>query len=155
MREYMDILAKVPLYEQDEHAWVEQQIALMREGKLDLLDREHLIQYLTEMTIRDRRELRSRITVLLQHLLKVQLQPQRLSRSWVNTIVEQQQEIDTLLNSIPTLRTYLPELFDPAYRDAVRRAAKETRIPEQRFPQQSPWTLEQALKFDPPEPRRR
>lgn len=155
MRNIMDIVAARPLYEQDEHAWMEQQIALLRDGKLDQLDKESLIQYLTEMTIRDRRELRSRISVLLLHLLKVQFQPSRLSMSWVRTILEQQREIRSILEGTPSIRQYVPDLFMPAYRDAVRAAAKETGIPEQRFPATSPWTLEQALEFDPPTPTRR
>ena len=45
------------LYEADEHAWIERQIAALRDGALDRLDRANLIAYLTDMAAPDRREL--------------------------------------------------------------------------------------------------
>src|SRR5689334_18328183 len=91
------------LYEVDEHAWIAAQVAALKHGHLDSLDRCHLIEYLTETTIRDRRELRSRLTILLHHLLKIRLQPDRLTRSWVMTVIEQQSEIRGIIEGIPSL----------------------------------------------------
>jgi hypothetical protein len=54
------------LYEADEYAWIEHQIAALRDGDLDRLDRVNLIAYLTDMAARDRRELGSRLVVLYQ-----------------------------------------------------------------------------------------
>jgi hypothetical protein len=138
------------LYEVDEHRWIEQQIALIETGEFDRLDRKNLVQFLTEMTIRDRRELRSRLVVLLIHLLKIQFQPTRLSRSWINTVVREQDEVRTLLKSIPSLVHYVPDIFDDAYPAAVRQATSETGMASSTFPATSPWTLEQALAFVPP-----
>jgi uncharacterized protein DUF29 len=141
------------LYEVDEHLWIEAQIDALRTGRTDQLDRAHLIEYLTEMTIRDRRELKSRLATLLIHLLKVRFQPDRLPRSWVGTILEQQSELESLLTGIPSLSRHVPELLAQAYDDAARRAARETRLARANFPATCPWTLEEALAFDPPEPR--
>jgi hypothetical protein len=52
------------LYEVDEYAWVERQIAALRDGTFDRLDHATLIAHLTDMAARDRRELESRIIVL-------------------------------------------------------------------------------------------
>jgi hypothetical protein len=49
------------LYEVDEHAWIEHQVAALREGALDCLDRPNLIAYLNDMAAGDRRELGSRL----------------------------------------------------------------------------------------------
>jgi hypothetical protein len=57
------------LYEADEHAWIERQIAALRDGDLDRIDRDNLIEYLTELAGRDRRELESRLVVLYSHIL--------------------------------------------------------------------------------------
>lgn len=143
------------LYEADEHRWIEAQIEALRTGRTDQLDRAHLIEYLTEMTIRDRRELRSRLTVLLNHLLKVRFQPERLTRSWVDTIVEQQSEVRGFLADIPSIAQHVPELLAKGYSDAVRRAAAQTGLPRAIFPATCPWTVDEALAFDPPEPRPR
>ena len=65
------------LYEADEHAWIERQIAALRDGALDRLDRANLIVYLTDMAARDRRELGSRLVVLYAHILKSRIQPEK------------------------------------------------------------------------------
>lgn len=140
------------LYEADEHRWIEAQIEALRTGQIDQLDRAHLIEFLTDMTIRDRRELKSRLTTLLIHLLKIRFQPDRLTRSWVSTILEQQSELKTLLAGIPSIAQHIPELLPQAYEDAMRRTARETRLPRAMFPPACPWTLDEALAFDPPEP---
>ncbi len=140
------------LYEADEHRWIEAQIEALRTGRTDQLDRAHLIEYLTEMTIRDRRELRSRLTILLIHLLNTRFQPARLSRSWVDTILAQQSEVKTLLADIPSIAQHVPELLAEAYDDAARRVARQTGLPRATFPAACPWTLDEALAFDPPEP---
>ena len=143
------------LYHQDEHARVAAQVAALTNGRLNRLDRTNLIEYLTEITIRDRRELRSRLVVLLLHLLKCQFQPGRPTRGWVTTILEQQSEIRSLLDSIPSLGRQADILAASAYPDAIRRAAHETGLPAARFPATSPWTVDAALAFDPPEPASR
>ena len=145
----------VTLYEADEHRWIEEQIEAFRSGRIDRLDREHLIELLTDMTIRDRRELRSRLTVLLLHLLNGRVQPERLSRSWISTILAQQSELRALLESIPSIAQYIPDLLPKAHDDALRRAARETGLPPTQFPASSPWSIEEALAYEPPDPPQR
>jgi len=140
------------LYEADEHAWIAEQVAALRSGQLHRLDRTHLAEFLTDMALRDRRELKSRLTVLLHHLLKVRMQPERLTRSWVNTIVAQQREVREIIAGIPSLGHEAEAFVAAAYPDAVRAASRDTGIPPARFPAASPWTIETALAFDPPEP---
>jgi hypothetical protein len=140
------------LYRYDEHEWIAAQVAALTDGNLTRLDRANLVEYLTEMTARDRRELRSRLTVLLHHLLKVQFQPERLTRSWVTTIIEQQSEIRSIIETIPSLGRQTEIIAAACFPDAVRRAARETGLPAARLPATSPWTVAAALSFDPPEP---
>ena len=139
------------LYERDEHEWIAAQISALASDHLNRLDRENLIEFLSEMTIRDRRELRSRLTVLLLHLLKIRLQAERLSISWVSTILVQQNEIRSLLDDIPSLRARADAIAVTAYRDAVRLAARETGLQASLFPATMPWTVTEALAYDPPE----
>jgi hypothetical protein len=143
------------LYEHDEHEWIAAQFAALTDGHFDLLNRANLIEFLTEMTIRDRRELQSRFVVLLHHLLKVQFQPAKLTRSWVTKIIERQSEIRSIIESISSLGRQAEGIAAAAYPDAVRRAARETGLPTTRFPSALPWTVTAALAFDPPEPTAR
>jgi hypothetical protein len=143
---------EVSLYEADEHEWIAAQIAALRSGRLDLLDRVHLEEYLTDMTIRDRRELKSRLTVLLIHLLKLRVQPARLTNSWVKTILEQQREILSIIEEIPSLGRQADAVMKAAYPAALHSAVRETGLPASRFPGDLPWSLTEALVFEPPEP---
>ncbi len=54
MADMVEQLTKT-LYEADEHAWIERQIAALRDGTFDRLDHANLIAYLTDMAARDRR----------------------------------------------------------------------------------------------------
>src|SRR5437870_75949 len=81
------------LYEQDETAWLEAMADLLRSGAYAELDHEHLLEYLSDMAKRDRREVESRLTVLIAHVLKWTHQPEQRSRSWRASIIEQRQEL--------------------------------------------------------------
>jgi hypothetical protein len=138
------------LYEADEHLWMAQQIEALRTGRLDEIDRASLAEYLTEMTSRDRRELGSRLRKLLQHLLKIRFQPDRMSRSWSETVRDQQNEISDILETIPSLRSQAVGLLAKQYPVAVRDAAHETGLSRETFPAESPWTVDEALAFESP-----
>jgi hypothetical protein len=127
------------LYERDEHEWIAAQISALENGQMNRLDRENLIEFLSEMITRDQRELKSRFTVLLLHLLKVRFQPEWLSASWVSTILVQQNEIRSLIEDIPSLGSNADAIAERAYRDAIRLAARETGLPASRFAPAMPW----------------
>src|SRR3954452_22993818 len=86
------------LYEQDETAWLEIMAELIRQGRLDEIDSVNLAEYLADMARRDRREVESRLTVLIAHALKWTHQPDRRSGSWKATIIEQRQELEGLVS---------------------------------------------------------
>ena len=74
------------LYERDETAWLEAMSALAASGRHAEMDYQNLSEYLADMAGRDRREVFSRLVVLLTHLLKWEHQPERRSGSWRGTI---------------------------------------------------------------------
>jgi hypothetical protein len=71
---------------------------------------------------------------------------------WVSTIIEQQSEIRSIIQSILSLGRQADSIAAIAYPDAVGRAARETGLPAASFPSALPWTVASALVFDPPEP---
>jgi hypothetical protein len=143
-------------YEQDFHQWIEHHIALLRDGRLNEIDVEHLIEELEGMAGRDRNELVSRLKILIAHLLKWQFQLQQLSerwkefdgRSWQRSIIEQRSEIADQLENIPSLKNNLNELVALAYPKAVKLSVKETKLPSLTFPRDCPYTIEQLLNDD-------
>src|SRR5437660_12099189 len=81
------------LFIEDETAWLEAMAALVRHRDLASLDLENLGEYLSDMALRDRREVKSRLVIMLAHLLKWEFQPEKLSRSWRTTALAQRQEL--------------------------------------------------------------
>jgi hypothetical protein len=132
-------------YDRDLLAWAEQQTTLLRAGRFDQIDREHLIEELEEMASKLRRELKNRLRILLLHLLKWQFQPRRRSRSWAATIAEQRDQIDDLLEESPSLRSVLEATARAAYLQALKRAAIETGLPRRGFPADLPYDLNRIL----------
>ena len=90
-------------YERDLMSWYEHQIALLRQRRLSELDLENLITELDGSMASVRKELASRLEVLLMHLLKCQYQAKRISGSWLGSLGEQRSEIDKLLEESPSL----------------------------------------------------
>jgi hypothetical protein len=136
--------ATAALYEADETAWLEATADLIRGGRLTEIDLNTLAEYLTDMAKRDRREVFSRLVVLLAHLLKWEYQPDRRSGSWRGTILEQQRELRQLLES-GTLRNHASAVFADAYADARKQAAAETGLARKAFPAECRWDLDGAL----------
>jgi hypothetical protein len=59
-------------YEEDLYAWTQEQAAQLRARRTEGLDWDHLAEEIQWMVGRDRRELESRLCVILLHLLKWQ-----------------------------------------------------------------------------------
>lgn len=136
------------LYETDFNLWIEQTIENLKQGNLQALDLEHLIEEIESMGSSDRREIKSRLIVLLIHLLKYQYQPQKRSRSWLSTINTQRNEIELVLEDSPSLRPYLNDQLMACYEKARKGAAKETNLVLDTFPINCPFSTEQILDLD-------
>src|SRR6266566_8994894 len=84
------------LYDDDFFAWTNEQANLLRAGDLSLIDVLNLAEEIESMGKSLRRELRSRLIVLLAPLLKWQKQPGFRSKSWSATAREQRRQIGDL-----------------------------------------------------------
>lgn len=134
-------------YDKDFYAWTMHNAELIRQGRFSEIDVEHVAEEIESMGRSDKRELISRLAVLVAHLLKWQLQPARHSNSWKYTIKEQRLEIADLLKESPSLNHELNSRLDHAYKRAIVIAAKEIGLDEKKFPKSCPFTLEQCLKY--------
>ena len=133
------------LYERDFAEWVERQVELLRSGQAAGLDVPNLIEELEGLTKRDERALGSQLKRIMAHMLKQRYQPQRASRSWVDSIENGREEITDILEQSPSLRRTLPGLLVKNYPRAVSQASRDTRLPPTAFPSEPPFSLEEVL----------
>ena len=133
------------LYETDFYAWVQEQALLLRHHQWSQLDLPNLIEEIESLGKQQRAELRSRLKVLIGHLLKWEYQLERPSRSWLMTIRVQRRDTQELLEENPSLKPYLREALQKVYESGRDLAVGETNLPLKTFPQDCPYTLEEIL----------
>lgn len=130
-------------YDTDFYTWTQQQAGLLKAGRFSDVDFENIIEEIESMGKSEKRELESRLAVLLHHLLKWQYQPARRGRSWELTIKGQRVDFLKVLRDNPGLKPKLPGLLIDAYQSAVIKASEETGINETDFPTICPWSFEE------------
>ncbi|MEA5616399.1 DUF29 domain-containing protein [Cronbergia sp. UHCC 0137] len=134
------------LYDQDFYLWTQTIVEQLKNNSFNQIDVPNLIEEIESMGRGEKRELKNRLIVLLMHILKWQYQPEKRSQSWRSTITEQRICIDTLLEDSPSLQPLLQEIFVDCYQKARLKAAEETEIKINLFPQECPFSLEETLK---------
>jgi hypothetical protein len=136
-------------YDTDFYEWCLENAALIRAGRIDEVDLEHVAEEIEDMGKRDKREVQSRLAVLIMHLLKWQAQPERRAKpSWVATIKEQRHRLMRVVSDSPSLVRICQGELPTIYPDAVRMAIRETRLDRASFPKECPFTAEQILQDD-------
>ena len=136
------------LYDKDFFAWTQQQAKFIKEKDFNKLDIQHLFDEVESMGAREKSELKSRLTVLLMHLLKWKYQPEYQSKSWKGTILEQRFSIHDVLDDNPSLKSQLNEYLIRSYKHARSLAHQETGVYLKNFPIICEWTIEQILDED-------
>jgi hypothetical protein len=140
------VITSYNLYDQDFNLWIETTSKQLKAGKFAEIDLANLIEEIESMGKSEKRELKSRLIVLLMHLLKWQYQPEKRSESWRSMITEQRICIELLLEDSPSLQPLLIEIFTDCYEKARLKASEETGMKLNFFPKESPFTLEETLK---------
>jgi Domain of unknown function DUF29 len=103
----------------------------------------------------ERGELANRLSVLLAHLLKLQIASERLpyvydraQRDWHLTCTEQRLQIRRLLRCNPSLRLTVSDELPDAYAIARLQAAIALGVDEVSMPLTCTWTPEEVLEAD-------
>lgn len=143
-----DVVRNSSLYERDFYTWANRQAGLLRAGRLSEADIEHVAEEIESMGKAEKRELVSRLTVLLLHLLKWQFQPGLRGNSWRNTVRVQRIALQAHLADNPSLKSVLADAIAGAYRVARIDAETETGLSESGFPAACPWSFDQMMAED-------
>ncbi|MBR8826521.1 MAG: DUF29 domain-containing protein [Gomphosphaeria aponina SAG 52.96 = DSM 107014] len=136
------------LYEQDYHLWLITTANQLEENNIQDLDIHNLLEEIESMGRSEKNGLQSNLQIVLMHLLKYKYQPEKRSNSWRYTILEHRDRIAITLENSPSLKSYVGEIFDKCYQKARKKAATETGLPLNKFPSDSPFTIENTLNED-------
>ncbi|MEE3717122.1 DUF29 domain-containing protein [Tumidithrix elongata RA019] len=121
------------LYDRDFSLWVEDVAARLKARDFELLDIENLIEEIESLGRTERHELKNRLDVLLSHILKRVYVPIQNDRNgWERTIREQRKQIKRRLADSPSLKNYLPEIFDEILEDVIAELRED--YPQVQFP---------------------
>ncbi len=139
-------------YEDDLYTWAQEQVALLRGGRLQEVDLDHVAEELEDLSKSEFSKLYSCLRVLLMHMLKWDQQPEHRTPSWIYSIREQRRRFDRLMQQSPGLKSRLREACEIAYPDARDWASDETHLTPDEFPSACPYTwediLERPFEFD-------
>ncbi len=137
------------LYKKDYYPWIDKTIFLLENHQFSELDLENLIEEIKSISISQKKALKSNLSVILWHLLKYLQEPEKQTRSWALNLFEHRERIEEDLENSPSLKSFLTEEnFKKCYNKARKKAAIETGINLEKFPNDCPFTLAEALDFE-------
>ena len=132
-------------FDHDFAKWAEETAELIRAGRLDQVDLEHVAEEIAGLSRGDQRALASQLQRIMLHLLKIQYQPECHTRSWDLTLRSARNDVRELLQESRSLAPKVPELVRRKYDDARLEAEAETGLPLERFPEDCPFTEAEVL----------
>ena len=97
-------------YELDVNEWTKEQADALRRRAPNELDWDNLAEEIKSLGSSNRRQIKSRLEILIIHLLKWKYQPEWQCGSWRGSILEARDRLEDLLEEVPSLRP-LPAEF--------------------------------------------
>lgn len=140
--------AQKTLYEKDFYLWLQTTANLLKNQQLEQIDWENLIEEIESMGRSEKKEIKSRLIILIEHLLKLtywETEKEYNSLSWRNTIIEQRRQIDLTLEDSPSLKAVLSESFLDCYQKARTDTLQKTQLSSNLLPSEPPFTLAETL----------
>jgi hypothetical protein len=134
-------------YDADFYAWTKAQADALRRRAANEVDWDNLAEEIESVGRSDRREIRSRLEILLIHLLKWRYQPDHQCPSWQASIYEARRRIEGVVEESPSLRAYPAEALAGAWKSAIR-AEAIFGIGPVRLPDACPWTIDEVLSIE-------
>ncbi|MBS3025692.1 MAG: DUF29 domain-containing protein [Dolichospermum sp. DET50] len=136
------------LYETDNYFWLLETIDLLKQGRLDELDLENLIEELESLAKRDQHKVKSLLEQVIRHLLLLQYWANEYDRNknhWRSEIRSFRVQLKDRLTS--NLYNYLLSIFATIYEDALGYVQEKTGFTVN-FPTECPYSLEEVLDIN-------
>ena len=138
------------LYGTDVAAWAERQAGALRRRAANEIDWDNVAEEIEEVAASQKREVRSRLRVTCEHLLKWRhlRQGRHQGQSWRNTLAEQRRELQELFEDSPSMRGFADSVLARSYanarQDVERKSGKSLGLPDDLCP----WSLQEVLSLD-------
>lgn len=127
-------------YEADYYGWIEDQVALLKAGRLSDIDAQNIAEEIKSINSRQYRRLQNATRALIYNLLKWDMQPDRRSPSMVLSIEAHRDQISRLLDRSPRLEVKVPEILPDAYLYATFDVMRDDLdLPESTFASECPY----------------
>lgn len=141
------------LYDRDFVAWTEAQAARLRAAGAARVnadvDWENVAEEIESLGRSDARQVRSRMTTIVEHLAKLRYSPAVEPRAgWRTTVRRERRLVEDLLAESPSLRARLPDLLALAARrgaDDAAEALRDRGEPEPAGDEVASWSVDRVL----------
>jgi hypothetical protein len=140
------ISGRMSNYDSDVYEWTKEQADALRRRAANELDWDNLAGEIESLGISNRQQIKSRLEILILHLLNWKYQPEWQCGSWRGSILEARHRLEDLLEENPSLRPLPAEYLPKAYARAGQKALAETGL--FRLPEICPWAIEQIRDND-------
>lgn len=125
MNEHVALKPREAGYDTDFYEWSMQQAELLRAGRFDLVDVENIAEEIESLGNSDKRQIATRMSRIIEHLLKLQFSPAQDPRSdWRVSATYQRQNLDQILGDSPSLNARRAEFLLTAWKMGVNLARK-------------------------------
>ena len=139
----MNNIKENSLYESDYYLWLNTTAKQLKNGSFENVDLANLIDEIESLGRKERAELRNRLKVLFEHLLKLQYwetEKKWNQKGWMITIEEQKLQIKNLLADSPSLKSQWHTLTQEAYQQALKITKLKTQLDN--LPESNPFELD-------------
>jgi len=127
-------------YDTDYLLWIDQTIVALKARQVDKIDWEHLIEEVESLGKSEKRELESRLTTLLEYLLKrCYTDFQQDFRGWNSAITREQRNLKKLLAESPSLKRFWQDILNQCYQEALGSLRQDLDYQRFNFPDRSPF----------------
>ena len=139
------------LYETDFYQWIETTVKQLENQEYKDIDWENLIEEVATLGRSEKHKLKSLLTRLLEHLLKLaywESQKDYNSYHWEGEIINFRIQLKKVLKDSPSLKPLARDILGECYKDASKIFSKKSGISLNNFPSNLNASLEQILDED-------
>jgi hypothetical protein len=136
------------LYDKDHSLWIEKTVSLLENRQFSELDLDNLIEEIRSMSISEKRSLKSLLTRILEHLLKLaywESEREYKANHWKGEITTFRFDLSEILVDNLGLKSYLRNNFVKCYQVALRSVSRRMGVRIGTLSTEPILILEQAL----------